>query len=625
MLLVLALLAALVAVPSSVANATIVVCPGPGNACLPGIGDDYPYKNRVQDSGSGYGGYFRECTDFVAWRLNRDGAPGWYAWGNANRWDDTARTKGVRVDRVPALGAVAEWESNHVAYVAGWNSTHSMIFIEEYNYGLTGTYSSRWIPASSPSNYLHVHDLVAGPPSDGSYVAYNGAVYVVAGGAPIYVSNWAHVGGDPGTTRVLSAAEFAALRQYPVDGTYIAGHQRGEVYVVAGGSPIYIGDPAMLPGHVLVGVDDTAVDNAGAGSVWDHLSAHPFDGTYIAGHKRGEVYVVAGGAPVYIGDPGMLPGHVVVGVDDAAIDNAGGAIPWQHLAWSPADGTYIAGVHRGEVYVVAGRAPIYISNPAMLPGHVVIGVDDSAVDNAGAGAVWNHLSFRPVDGTWLAAGANRYRVAAGAPILTSPGQAGTIVDPVAILNAGAPSVWAHLNAPPGNPVASPPAVPNTTITSGPPSVAAAGSVKIAFKSSTAHSTFQCRWDAIAWQACTSPVVRNVTSAGRHTFVVRAVAAGGFDATPSLRSFTTRSLSVDVTSTAKASKLVVDVNPNWAAGNYLFTVERLVNSLWVKTTTAATSGVTDVRVLDLPRGTYRVRVPLQRGFAAVVSRPVVLLK
>ena len=161
-------------------------CGGAGNTCLPGIGDDYPYKNYPIDGGSGYGGYYRECTDFVAWRLNRDGAPGWYAWGNANQWDDTARAKGVRVDRTPALGAVAQWESTHVAYVAGTNADGSQIFIEEYNYGYDGRYNARWIPASSPSNYLHVHDLA---PAGASPFGYLDAASSPAAGV-LRVAGW---------------------------------------------------------------------------------------------------------------------------------------------------------------------------------------------------------------------------------------------------------------------------------------------------------------------------------------------------------------------------------------------------------------------------------------------------
>ena len=53
-------------------------------------GDDYPWWNETPDD---YGGglsplryYYRECVDFVAWRLNRDAgvtsAPWRWDWGN---------------------------------------------------------------------------------------------------------------------------------------------------------------------------------------------------------------------------------------------------------------------------------------------------------------------------------------------------------------------------------------------------------------------------------------------------------------------------------------------------------------------------------------------------------------
>src|SRR4051812_8163035 len=36
-----------------------------------GSGDDYPYKDRAQDSGfDPWGEYFRECTSWVAWALH---------------------------------------------------------------------------------------------------------------------------------------------------------------------------------------------------------------------------------------------------------------------------------------------------------------------------------------------------------------------------------------------------------------------------------------------------------------------------------------------------------------------------------------------------------------------------
>jgi cell wall-associated NlpC family hydrolase len=69
----------------------------------------------------------------------------------------------------------------------------------------------------------------SGPPGEGSFVSHAGFVYRIAGGAPIYVSNWATVGGAQPTTP-LSDAQFAALPQYPRDGTFL-GASGGGVFV----------------------------------------------------------------------------------------------------------------------------------------------------------------------------------------------------------------------------------------------------------------------------------------------------------------------------------------------------------------------------------------------------------
>ncbi len=76
------------------------------------------------------------------------------------------------------------------------------------------------------------------------------------------------------------------------------------------------------------------------------------------------------------------------------------------------------------------------------------GVDLSAIRNAGSSGVWNHLLYRPSDGTYLKAANKTYRVAQGAPILQSASHDGVVVDHVAIANAGKPGVWSHLAAPP---------------------------------------------------------------------------------------------------------------------------------------------------------------------------------
>ena len=98
------------------------------------------------------------------------------------------------------------------------------------NYGLHG---SSCVNAVSP---MYTSEPPAGVP-DGSFVSYQGDVYRIAGGAPIYVSNW-NVYGGPQPTTALSSAQWSALPQYPADGTFVTGSGTGFVYRFAGGAPI---------------------------------------------------------------------------------------------------------------------------------------------------------------------------------------------------------------------------------------------------------------------------------------------------------------------------------------------------------------------------------------------------
>jgi endonuclease/exonuclease/phosphatase family metal-dependent hydrolase len=77
--------------------------------------------------------------------------------------------------------------------------------------------------------------------------------------------------------------------------------------------------------------------------------------------------------------------------------------------------------------------------------------------------------------------------------------------------------------------------PETTLTGGPSGDTAIGMAAFTF-SSEADATFECRVDAAAFAACTSPNAVAVT-AGNHTFEVRSSdALGNVDATPAQRSY-----------------------------------------------------------------------------------------
>jgi len=78
--------------------------------------------------------------------------------------------------------------------------------------------------------------------------------------------------------------------------------------------------------------------------------------------------------------------------------------------------------------------------------------------------------------------------------------------------------------------------PNTTITSGPPSLTRSTSAAFSFSSTEANSTFECKLDDGAFTPCSAPKGYTVTN-GSHTFSVRARdRAGNVDATPASRTW-----------------------------------------------------------------------------------------
>ena len=114
------------------------------------MGDDYPWASELADyQGGGLSPlnyFYRECVDFVAWRLNRDAgytkAPFKWVWstltpgaGSARSWKSQWDRHGWPTSTTPAPGWVAWFPGgNHVAYVSGILDDGS-VAIEEYNWG----------------------------------------------------------------------------------------------------------------------------------------------------------------------------------------------------------------------------------------------------------------------------------------------------------------------------------------------------------------------------------------------------------------------------------------------------------------------------------------------------------
>jgi surface antigen len=143
---------------------------GPGACASKTALNDYPWPHANINELSPLGYVYRNCTDFVAWRLNRDAgittAPWKYTWGNltslggnAIDWKKNWRANGWTTSNIPIPGAVAWWgtdggPSGHVAYVQAVNLNNT-VTLEEYNWGGTNKYDTRTIDAGVPDLYLY--------------------------------------------------------------------------------------------------------------------------------------------------------------------------------------------------------------------------------------------------------------------------------------------------------------------------------------------------------------------------------------------------------------------------------------------------------------------------------------
>jgi surface antigen len=110
-----------------------------------------------------WGYEYRNCTSYVAWRLDRAGVGArlFTDLGNASQWlSSVAGERGVVVNMIPSPGAVAVWAaSGGVGHVAWVDSTRSgaagvTVTVSDYNYGGTGTFATH-VVTTPPSGYIH--------------------------------------------------------------------------------------------------------------------------------------------------------------------------------------------------------------------------------------------------------------------------------------------------------------------------------------------------------------------------------------------------------------------------------------------------------------------------------------
>ena len=272
-------------------------------------------------------------------------------------------------------------------------------------------------------------------PKDGTYVESKGAVYRIAGGAPVNVGSWKSVGGRK-PVEYISERQFEDLALWPRDGTFVTASD-GRFYRFVGGAPLYISTwKPFGRSHLGVRIDAAAIAHAGEGDDWSAVSDVPTDldpygledlpeeddGTfrlvmdpklYIRGAQSHRIYKLVGGAPLYVSDWSTVGGpKPTVTVDQTVIDRAGGPGSWRFLQKYPDGGRYLRG-QTGQVFTVAGGGIVYVFNPKLIRKTTTrdgesftlviepARVDQKVLDRAGGAAPYGNLLFTPRDGTIL--------------------------------------------------------------------------------------------------------------------------------------------------------------------------------------------------------------------------------
>jgi hypothetical protein len=254
------------------------------------------------------------------------------------------------------------------------------------------TTSSGYIPAADWANHQRLHqyqgghnatyggatinidsDYVDAGAASGTIVFPNGTFvqvagttqfWEIAGGAPLLVNDWTAVGGTQPYT-VISQQQFDALNPVPTNGTAFQ-TDTGAVYLVAGGAPMYVSSTLVFstpPQPFLV--DQWNLDNVG--NPESHLSALPSNGTFLT-TTTGQNYRVVGGAPIAVTDWsvfGGVQGSVVIDPWDIAnIWN-----PAARLVYRPPVGTVVEGLP-SHAYWSFGPKNRYLVAPS--PGAVTV-------------------------------------------------------------------------------------------------------------------------------------------------------------------------------------------------------------------------------------------------------------
>jgi hypothetical protein len=280
-------------------------------------------------------------------------------------------------DGLPSVGDILSFagtSSNpfgHTSIVIGVSSSGLTTLNEnDTSNGLDTVPVSNGVVGGGVTGWLHNPGATL---TNGSFISYQGNVYRMAGGAPIYINSLTPFG-SPSVTPV-STATWDSLAAYPSDGTTLT-TPSGYVYKVAGGAPIYLSSCDVNCGSP-VDVNQASVDSnaPNPSNGVDHLNVVPADGTTLT-TENGYVYKVAGGAALLLSDcdPGCgTPVDVNQGSIDSDAPNPSNGV--NHLLTTPSDGTLVEGLPSGNYWEFIGGTVQSVAASSAVQ------VDDSSISS----------------------------------------------------------------------------------------------------------------------------------------------------------------------------------------------------------------------------------------------------
>ena len=173
------------------------------------------------------------CTNYVAWRLTRDGVPEPnYRLGNARYWADRAKKHGVPVNSTPQVGAAGTWPGrNHVVYIEqvgpGWlliteDSWSAKRYRRYIAYTGERNYPTRFIHFAGKNAIRGATPTVTGTPLVGQLLRANAGAWSPKGVKLTYrwLRNGVVIRGATGTTYRLTRDDAGRNITVSITGTY---------------------------------------------------------------------------------------------------------------------------------------------------------------------------------------------------------------------------------------------------------------------------------------------------------------------------------------------------------------------------------------------------------------------